>query len=91
MVGIPHKPSSLARWQTCWKFAVHTLSGSFSFAAIGASAALIDLAVQRLQHLNVSLIVIYGLAGLEYMLFASDFICFAVFLMRTTLRAIQSV
>ena len=73
-------------WHAPWRIAVEAITGTLIFLIIAAFAILLDIGVSFLEARNINSIIIWGLIGAKYTLFAVDLILFGRFLWKTLLR-----
>ena len=67
-----------------WEFTVHICIGTFFFLIIAISAVGLNLLVNWLISLNVSIFIIRGLQVAEYFLFGIDIVLYIIFLAGTS-------
>ena len=78
-------------WKPIWTFAVHALLGAGIFIVVAGVAVALNIAVKRLEALEISAFLIYGLIFAEYLLFAVDLLLFTIFVIRATRRAAKDL
>jgi hypothetical protein len=78
-----------AFWQAPWEFAVHALVGLFIFGLIAAPALGANIVISALVDRGADLVIVFGLKGMAYALFATDLVLFGVFIWRAACRAIK--
>lgn len=77
-------------WFAVWEFLVHAFVGTALFLLIAFPAIGLNLLTHYLQEtLNPSLVVIYALLAVEYILLATDLVLFVVFMIRSAARTIR--
>jgi hypothetical protein len=67
-------------WKAPCQFLHEVICALLIFGLIAIAAIGIDLAVQLLRQYGTDSVIIYGLKGLEYVIFATDLILFGRFL-----------
>jgi hypothetical protein len=82
-------PAERPFWEVPWRFAVHAVVGTLIFAIIAAFAIALGLVVRWLSHQISDEVIIDGLMGAEYLLFATDLAMFIVFLFETAWKMIR--
>lgn len=66
------------------RFAFHTIVGIVLFSLVGGAAVLLNYFTNLIEHVGVSPYVIMAIQGLEFFLFAVDFLCLVVFVSEET-------
>jgi uncharacterized membrane protein YczE len=74
-----------------WKFLVHTVVGILIFAIIGAAAVGIDLGVQSLAPLHVSIEIVVILKLGAWAILGTDIFLLFVFLIKTARRMVREL
>ena len=64
------------------RFVLHTVVGALLFSMVGGVAVLLNYAVNLIQGSGVSPYMILAVQALEFFLFAVDFICLVVFVIK---------
>jgi len=73
------------------KFVVHTVVGILLFSVAGTTAVCLNYLTGLIEETHVSPYILSGVQGLEFLLFAADFICLLVFLIRETIMFLVDV
>jgi hypothetical protein len=77
-------------WVAPWEFAVHGAVVALLFLIVAAFAIALDLVQQWLERrFHVSHVILYGLQGASFAIFATDLILFAVALYRGFKRTLK--
>jgi TRAP-type C4-dicarboxylate transport system permease small subunit len=66
------------------RFALHTIIGVALFLLIGGAAVFLNYCTIWIEGTGISPYVMYGVHGIEFLLFAIDVICFLVFVFKET-------
>jgi hypothetical protein len=64
---------------------LHTLVGVFLFSLVGGAAMIVNYFTVYIERSGVSPYILCGVQGLEFFLFAADFICMIVFIVKEVL------
>jgi hypothetical protein len=78
-------------WHAPAEFALHALVGTCIFAIIALPAVLLDLATKKLEGIEASMVVIYGIKFAEYSLFGTDLFLLLIFLAKTGWRTAKKL
>jgi len=74
-----------------WKFLVHTFVGTAIFVVIATPAVLLHFLVKYLSTLALPSVLLWGLEGAEYLLFAVDWLLFGWFVIRAGIKAAKEL
>ncbi len=75
-------------WFPLWRFMIHAIVGTGIFILIATPAVFLNLIVQWLEEIRVTVWILAGLQIAEYSLFLVDLVLFLVFLAKTASRTI---
>jgi hypothetical protein len=76
----------LVAWKVIRDFGLHSIVGTSLFGVIATPAVGCDYVIKWLIAQHVSVWIVYCLHGAEGLLFASDFVLFSIFIIRTSIR-----
>jgi hypothetical protein len=66
------------------RFALHTLVGVVMFAVVGGAAVFLNYFTNLIEQLGISPYIVVAIQGLEFFLFAVDFLCLVIFIVKET-------
>jgi hypothetical protein len=67
------------------RFVLHTCTGILLFGMVGGAAVVLNYLTQLMEGARLSPYILYAVHGLEFFLFAADFICLVAFIVKETL------
>jgi len=73
------------------RFGLQIITGTVVFGLIAGAAALLSYSIRVMEGLGVSKIILTGLRGVEFLLFAADILCVTIFVVVETITLIRSM
>jgi hypothetical protein len=89
----PKEPEVTAQWWIpIWELLVHVIVGTFLFLLIALPALLLSLWMDSWHlYLDTKPIIFWTLTAVEYFILGSDFLLFAIFMVRSVKRTIRAL
>lgn len=78
--------SAPAVWAAPFRFLFEAVIDVFVFGVVAAVAVILSLAVDSLSTYRIDPVIVTGLKGAEYAIFATDLVLFARFLWKSAIR-----
>ena len=79
-----------ANWHVLWEFAIHIIVGTGIFLTIAIAAICLSLLIHWLEAKQVDQVLVISFKILEYFLFFSDCVLFAMYIIFSVIRDYNS-